>query len=666
MLALGTAGISSAAPSHGRSIVAQGLDPALSPLATATGPTPPSTPLTVSFILKARNLAALESDVTGGWKGPYLSTAQFAAAYGQTPSVIDSLESFLASYGITTSAYADRLDVTATGTAGQFDRALKVLIGNYSLRGAHGAAAQHIFAAKSDPSVPTSLSADILSVLGLTNYAPYVSDAVKAVSTSTRTPASSTTIPPGVRRPSYFVDNYHLSSVESAGALGQGQTIGIVTLASISQPVPTAFWKILGLKTLPGRLSVKEVDGGAGPVSLKAGSDETTLDVEQSGAIAPLSKILVYQAPNTDYGFVDAFYAAASDNVAGSVSASWGESETAIALSQLDETESPTYGVAFDEADLEMAAQGQSGFVSSGDEGAFTATADAGTTDLTTDSPADSPYITAAGGTTVPGKQTYAVYNSAGTQTGTESVTIPFETSWSWDYLWPFYKAFGAPSEAAVATDFGFDAGSGGGYSTIEPEPSYQEGVSGVADPSHVDYLTPTDVNDDQGIPLPTKFSFDATPTVTTTASPGGRAVPDLSFDADPQTGYAVYDPQFEAAYGTDILEFGGTSFVAPQLNGTTAVMASSLGHRLGFWNPVIYGAATSKDSPFTALDGHQIYGQQYYIQTTDSGKTAVLKGSFSNNDLYYTGTTGAVYNPATGLGYANLSKLLSDFADPS
>ena len=34
---------------------------------------------------------------------------------------------------------------------------------------------------------------------------------------------------------------------------------------------------------------------------------------------------------------------------------------------------------------------------------------------------------------------------------------------------------------------------------------------------------------------------------------------------------------------------WGGTSFVAPQLNGSTAVIDSALGHRVGFWNPSIY-----------------------------------------------------------------------------
>ena len=58
---------------------------------------------------------------------------------------------------------------------------------------------------------------------------------------------------------------------------------------------------------------------------------------------------------------------------------------------------------AFDEAFLEMAAQGQSAFTSSADFGAYTAAEDLGTTNLSVDQPADSPYITAAGATTLPG-----------------------------------------------------------------------------------------------------------------------------------------------------------------------------------------------------------------------------------------------------------------------
>jgi subtilase family serine protease len=65
-------------------------------------------------------------------------------------------------------------------------------------------------------------------------------------------------------------------------------------------------------------LTVVNIDGGPGPPSDTSGSSETTLDVEQSGGIAPGANTVVYQAPNTDQGFLDAFAAAIQSNKAAS------------------------------------------------------------------------------------------------------------------------------------------------------------------------------------------------------------------------------------------------------------------------------------------------------------------------------------------------------------
>jgi subtilase family serine protease len=164
---------------------------------------------------------------------------------------------------------------------------------------------------------------------------------------------------------------------------------------------------------------------------------------------------------------------------------------------------------------------------------------------------------------------------------------------------------------------------------------------------------------------VPTKFTFTPYPTLGSGTSTGGRAVPDLSFDADPQTGYALYDPQFEKHYKTTILEYGGTSFVAPQLNGVSAVYESALGRRVGFWNPVIYGNATSTGSAFTPIDADQVYSGLEYLSKTNltTGKTTALPGSFASDNLYYTGNPGTVYNPGSGLGYADLGQLEGAFA---
>ena len=119
----------------------------------------------------------------------------------------------------------------------------------------------------------------------------------------------------------------------------------------------------------------------------------------------------------------------------------------------------------------------------------------------------------------------------------------------------------------------------------LEPEPTYQRDVSGTNNFHAVEYLTPTDYTQvAPGLTEPIEWNFNPTPSVTFGFGNGGRAVPDLSTNADPQTGYLVYG----ASVG-GLNEYGGTSFVDPQMNGSTAVIDSYLGHRVGFWNPAIY-----------------------------------------------------------------------------
>ena len=176
-----------------------------------------------------------------------------------------------------------------------------------------------------------------------------------------------------------------------------------------------------------------------------------------------------------------------------------------------------------------------------------------------------------------------------------------------------------------------------GGYSADEPAPSYQQGVSGTSNFDAVEYLTPVD--DETIVPglvEPTEWSFNPNPPVTSGVVFGARATPDVSTDADPETGYLVY-----TAGGLG--EAGGTSFVAPQLNGSAAVIDSYLGHRVGFWNPVIYGGAA--------------YGGGLFTQLNTAGT--------SNDNLYYTGNPGELYNAGDGLGLPNLARIAQLFSVP-
>ena len=620
----------------GEVAVPQGLGPAVLKNASVFGTTPPDTGETVSFVLRGRNLASLEDAVESG-QAPDLSVAQFAGRYGQTAAAIGALESYLNQYGIATTRYPDDLDVVASGTAGEFDSALNVQQQQYDVPavpahdGMGPVAATHVHGTAQEPYLPASIAPAVLAVLGLTNYAPFSAHPAhtpKGVASS-NSPAPTATYT-GNLTPADFAANYDLNPLYHDGISGQGETLGIVTLAGFDPATAEYFWNnVLHITTAADRISVDNVDGGPGAPSETAGSGESDLDVEQSGALAPDAGIVVYQAPNTDYGFADAFFTAASQNLAGTLSSSWGESETVLLASVEAGQEDPAYAQALDEAFLELAAQGQSTFVAAGDSGAYEASGDIGTTNLSVGDPADSPFVTSAGGTTLGGTIT-ATIGGLNIQ-----ASIPAQRTWGWDWLWPHYATFGYPSEAAFAQ--AALTGAGGGFSGIEPTPAYQQDLPGSGNFSAVEYLTPAGYASVDGLYLPTGSTFDAAPVVQHGSS-SGRALPDLVADADPFTGYLLYDP-----LATPPLQggWGGTSFVAPQLNAAAALIDQAAGHRTGLWNPAIYRFAASPDSPFTPLSA--------------SGT--------GNDNLYFTGQPGQVFNVGSGLGYPDLAKLASDFA---
>ena len=631
---------SSSSVPAGEVAVAQGLGPIVLKNATVSGSTPSATPEIVSFILRGRNLFDLESAIEGG-QSPDLTVAEFASRYGQTAAAIAALQSYLSRYGIATKVYPDDLVVSAGGTAAEFDSALSVQQQQYKVPavaahdGLAGLPAQQVHGTAANPYLPTSIGSSVLAVLGLTNYAPFSDDVIhtpKDVTASNSVTPSATYT--GNLTPADFAENYGLSPLYRSGISGQGQTIGVVTLAGFDPNTAYYFWNnVLGMTPKQNRITVYNVDDGPGAPSEAAGSGESDLDVEQSGALAPDANVVVYQAPNTDYGYADAFFAAASQNLAGTLSSSWGESETILQASEAISGEVPAYAQAFDEAFLELAAQRQSTFVATGDAGAYDASGDLGTTNLSVDSPDDSPFVTSVGGTTLGGTITATVGRA------NVKATIPAQRAWGWDWLWPDYAKFGYSTEASFAAAAA--AGGGGGFSSFEPVPLYQDmlaqqGVANAGSYSGVLYLTPNDYSTVDGLYLPTQWTFAAAPVVQQ-GEGTGRGLPDLAVDADPFTGYLLYDPLASPRLQSG---WGGTSFGAAQLNGAAALIDQYVGHRVGLWNPAIYSFAISASSPFTPLSAE----------------------GASNDNLYYTGTPGQVYNPGSGLGYPNLAKLAGDF----
>jgi subtilase family serine protease len=632
-----------------------GINAAAIPGAKVFGTTPASTAEAVSFVFKAQHLSQLEQQADSGFSS-FLSVSQFADEYGQPTANVTALRNYLAGYGITTVAYKNNLDVSATGTAGEFDKALSVTQQQYKTQAVNQAGstpipAQTFHGVSGQASLPSSIADNLEAIFGLTNYQPSVSNAKHTLATGTKSGTASsssaclqaTGVPDDCNLPSDFESEYGLNSLYKAGDAGQGQTLGIITFASVDPGAPQYFWKnIAGVKRT-GSFQIDTVDGGSGAPSYDAGTGETDIDTEQSGSVAPAANIIVYEAPNTDAGSIDALFTAATQNLAGSVSQSWGEAETLIQAEQAEGAEASGYITAFDEGFLELDAQGQANFVSSGDGGAYDAYGEFPgvdqPTNISVDNPGDSPYTTSAGGTTLPWSADLGP--SADGTIAAVTVNVTQQRTWGWDYLWKPIAELSGTDELTAAE--GAIAGSGGGFAALEPEPSYQYGVRGTNSYTAVPYLTPTDYTDEYGIPLPISWLLNPTPP-TIGGFSSGRATPDLAADADPYTGYIEYAPSDAGQDGIASATqpgWGGTSFVAPELNGSAAVIDSALGGRTGLWNPSIYQFAQSRNTPFTPLD---------------------TPGT-SNDNLYYSGTPGATFNPGSGLGIPNLSKLEADFA---
>ncbi|HEX3346106.1 MAG TPA: hypothetical protein VHS09_16095, partial [Polyangiaceae bacterium] len=263
---------------------------------------------------------------------------------------------------------------------------------------------------------------------------------------------------------------------------------------------------------------------------------------------------------------------------------------------------------AFHQVFLESAAQGISMFASSGDSGAYDTSGlvPGLSNELTVDAPASDPAITAAGGTTTPYTITAADFGAP----GTGSYTVSQQQAWGWDGLQSFYDANVAPGVSLFST------GSGGGVSVYWPAPWYQQGYAGTQTSAAGQTIT----YDDGVDPVQTL--------ITLPAGYHGRNVPDVSADADPFSGYLIY------AQGEWLNSYGGTSFVAPQLNGVTALLRQRTHGRVGLLNGMLYRFAAA--------------------ERARSRTPAPVVDVTAGDNWYYDGVAG--YDAATGVGVLDVS----------
>jgi kumamolisin len=594
-----------------------------------------SQPISVTIALKLSDLAGAETMmqrlVTPGDEmfGKFLTPAQVEAQFGPNESDVARVIGALQASGLTVERTTSTT-LTATGKPATLEQAFHTSLHQFVMP----ATAKHesftFRAAKTAPVVPANIASAVRGVIGLnTNpvFSPHLKRAPATLSGSpvVRIPGSTAGVDTesGALTVKDFATLYDVNPLYAKGVTGKGRTLGIVTLANFTPSDVFTYWSALNLKVNANRLTVINIDGGPGKPSDRSGSDETTLDVEQSGGIAPGANIIVYQSPNTDQGFLDAFAQAVHDNKADSFSTSWGEWEffdsTAGGNQVTDVFSHETVSSlqALHEVLVVAALQGQTAFAAAGDCGAydvFDEVAANFSTPLSVDNPASDSAIVAAGGTTLPGVQEFGLPDGS-----TFSINVPTERVWGWDYLIPLCNALGLDplgSDCAI-----FPGGGGGGVSVFFPMPVYQFGILGaqISQPNQslVDNSTTPPTVD---FALPAHFF--------------GRNVPDVSFNADPDTGYSIFYTSNRKGFEVETF-IGGTSFVSPQLNGVTALLAQNAGHRLGLLNVELYNLSR--------------------LGLTQ-GRHAVINTISTGDNWFYKARDG--YSPAVGLGTIDVFKL--------
>jgi kumamolisin len=632
------AGVASAAPyPHGAAPAAADLGDSAAVEA--------NTLITVTVSLKLSNSEELDPLVQALYTPgspqyrQFLTPEQFQARFGPSAASIAAVTREFTAAGLSVTRTATA-QLHVTGTAAQLEKEFGVQLHTFQAAATAETPAYLYRKPMSAPRLPGAVADSVTAVLGLDtrpHLTPHLQAAAQQPGPGQKVPPAhqvsnqtNTTDPPGQWTVIDYAEYYDVNPLYRQGLSGDGHTLAIVTFASMTESDAYYYWNSLGLKVRPNRINVVNVDGGPGAPSDAGGSIETTIDVSQSGGLAPGSKIIIYQAPNTNQGFVDAFAAAFDANRAETVSVSWGEWEGFDGTDgeiyfENGPVTNPTNGrqstiyQALSDLFTQAAIQGQSMFASAGDYGAYdelNSLPSSGTPSwngvLSVDDPAMQRYVTAAGGTTLPGAQVYTLASGA-----TLTLNIRTEQAWNWEYLGPLcIEAFGAPADCE------FPIGTGGGVSYMVERPFYQEFVPHMANT------------------VPGQTLYQETPTVERLfgqpAHFPGRNVPDISSNADPQTGYIVY--YTSSATGTRAeYVYGGTSFVDPQLNGVASLFVQALHGRIGLLNPALYQIEVS--------------GNAY------RGRHAPYRDITQSNNWYW--NAGPGYDQATGVGVPDVANLL-------
>jgi kumamolisin len=361
------------------------------PLADAApaGPLDTSERAEVTLVLRRR------ADIPAGIvQGPtVLTTDQLAEQYGADPADVDLVRRTIGDLGLeVTSVDPATRRVKAAGTIGELSSAFGVTLRQVSSPAPNGRGTVTHRYREGSLFVPAPLEGVVTAVLGLDNR-PQARPHFRV-----RRPGPAAAAAAGGSRDDAAVSarggTYPPNEVASiyqfpAGTSGAGQTIAVIELGGgfTTSDLDTYFG---GLGIPVPSITAVGVDGASNaPGSDPNGADvEVALDIDVIGAAAPGAAQLVYFAPNSDNGFINAISEAARATPAPiAISISWGQSEDAWTAQGR---------TAMEAAMADAAALGITVCVASGDNGSDDG---AGDGQPHVDYPASSPHALGCGGT---------------------------------------------------------------------------------------------------------------------------------------------------------------------------------------------------------------------------------------------------------------------------
>jgi subtilase family serine protease len=684
-----------------------------------------ATSVTIAVHMSVRDLAALKSLVAevsnpkSKEYGRYITPQQFGQRFEPATVDVATVKTLLEHSGMTNVTEGPHgMYVTATATVAQLRTAFKVTQDLYSYRG------RTLRANNNAPTIPATLAGKVLFIEGLDDSAtlrqPFHQSVtmgpLHAPAAVEKSSAPATTPPPvaASNPPAYCNVNYgNLETIVTLTTAADvyGASIPWLNCGYTPQQIQAAYG-LNKVKYTGAGVTVAIVDAYASP-TLESDANryaanhglpkltsanfsqlipagiydvspseacgpygwwtEQSLDVAAVHGSAPGANILFVGSRDCSTSLTVAVMNVLYNHLADVVTDSWGDNGESIA---------PGSQQAFDQAAMAGAAQGTTTLFSTGDDGDLSAPNGVASGSW----PATSAWVTGVGGTTL------KIVDNNGNKS---------------EYGWGNYRALLADAtvksktsieDSGVTTvsnfgytydDYSFYAGSGGGISLLESQPSYQAGI--------VPYALATTLNlaSTNTEPLPNPM----------------RVSPDVAMVGDPYTGY-LYGETYTIAgnaladHGCKAISkteeycengIGGTSLSSPLMAGVMAVInqkREAAGEpEVGFANPWLYSVGSEGNGvslhdainqiiapkePVALLRGYAadlnevrvvtVNSVPFNIQTAPYGIfTCGIAICLGVDDVFnYTsestaGGTGPGYNDVTGLGVPWVPKLINE-----